>query len=471
MKKPAFYNSALGKIIVWALVILLLLSSVILIGIYYFYPFPENNEEPIPDPGEGPLVYGQEVLQGFHNSLQVFLQNALFLNRANAEQLVRFFLTAFSRARVPGEKVLAFGQYLAVHWKEADTYLERVIGYLEEDGSGIKVREGVDIYTFYGEIAIISVALINMLDACGFSRGEIGATLFEFLYQIPDAEYHAALLSLSKQGFITLYDSIYAVLAVANADFSAGYTPEGLRRMRSGMYQIGGNYINLYNDPGSETIEGVFGVRFLVLPEDVGEIEEEQLAAYNDAIASLDGLIGFSLLFFSEFCVRATDELYENAAEYAQNKEEDRLIISALQAARSARSALDSCYANSKNTVIKNDAQLVSAYALMYEKFGSLTGAGGGDYSSDLQEYLDILFSLAGDEYKDIDTLAKAGNLDEDTKGALLGKIEQLSEIDEETKAFPAKVAGVLIFNIAFKVLDVKGFLEELAQNAAGGMV
>ncbi len=467
MLKPNQKN--IIKFIAWALVIAILLPSMIVIGIYTFYPFKTPGDI-IPNPTEEPLVYSQQDRNAFKAYLNEFLKIGLFpLGDTALNQLAGFFLTAFSRARIPAEKVLAFGQYLKDNNSQVALYIEKLLGYLEEDQSQFKLKEEVDGLTFFNELTIIVSAIMQILDACNFSVEETGRVYFEFLYQVGNVEYHNALTELGKGGFVTLYNSIYAAFILSKLDLSSGYSDNDLEQMRSAFYQVGFDYIQLYSKLGDYAIETVLGTKFLLIPEDNSEISEEEINVYNQAMQSLDGLCSFSLLVFSEFSVSISNEFYSNSAKYAEQDSSQYLILAALQGARSAKVALLSAYSNDANEKIKDQQALIDAYANAYKQSRNFIASIRGqeeyniDHSQDIKDYLKNIYDLA-ENYPDITTLQDVQELSPAQQEELLAKIDLLLQIDEQVLTLPQELSGILLANILFKILDIEGFLKRLAE-------
>lgn len=469
MKKLSQNKKELIKLIAWALTIVILLPSMIVIGVYTFYPFDTPSGE-IPNPAEEPLVYGQHVHNAFKTSLDSFFRTGIFpLGDATITQMTGFFLTAFSRARIPEEKVLAFGQHLKNNSNQVFPYILKLIDYLDTEASEPTLKEGVHATVFFNELTIISSALLELLNTSGFTEDEIGKVLYEALFQIQDIEYHNALLQLGKNGFTTIYKSIYALLSLNKIDLASGYTDADLRQIRSAFYQIGDDYISLYSTLGDAAIETVIGTTFLALPEGIAEIDANHIAIYNQAIQSLQGLVSFSLLVFSEFSINISNEFYINSTKYAEQNLQEYLILATLQGARSAKVALQAAYNNTANDKIKNEQALLSAYANAYKESFNLTAILNGegeydiDHTQDIKEYIDNIYDLANN-YRDIITLENVQALTPQEQDVLLAKIALLSQVDEQVLAVPSDLAGVLLVNIFFKIIDLQGFLQRMAE-------
>ena len=466
------HKKYLIKAIAWVLVIAVLLPSIVLIGIYTYYPFQLPSDE-IPNPKEEPLVYELQTRNDFKALLNNFLKIGIFpLGDAALEQLSSFFLTAFSRARIPPEQVLAFGQYLADNGAGVSSYIEKLLGYLALADEQQPLGQGADGLTFYNELTIIVSAMAQMLAECNFSIEQTGKVYYELLYQIGDTQYHKALVELGKEGFITLYNSINTALSLKTLDFSSDISQTDLEQMRSAFYQVGSDYIKLYNRLGDNAIETVLGTKFLFLSAEDGEIDNEEIELYNQTIQSLDGLASFSLLVFSEFSKQAGNDFYSNVAEYAKEGCPEYAILAALQGARSAEVALGAAFGNQKNEKIKDRQSLVNAYANAYKSARNLIAWTREqeeytiDHSQDIEDYLDIIYGLSQD-YTDINTTEDIEKLTPEKQEDLFAKAALLTQIDEQVLLLPQELSGILLFNILLEITDVREFLLRLAQEQA----
>ncbi len=468
MKKLLPNKKYLIKLIAWALTIVILLPSMIVIGIYTFYPFKIPSDV-IPNPLEQPLVYPRQTHNDFKTSLYNFFKIGIFpLGDVTITQLAEFFITAFSRARIPKEKVETFGQNLENNGDQVALYMERLLDYLDNKETGLTLKEDIDALVFYNELVGIATAVIQLFIDSGFTEDEIGKVLYEFLFQVPNTEYHNALLELGKNGFATIYKSVYAALSLSEIDFGAGYTEQDLRQMRSALAQMGYDYIKVYNALGNSAIETIIGTKFLILSEDTDEITPDEIHSYNQAIQSLDGLFSFSLLVFSEFSLKTTNGFFANVAEYAKAENKAYLILYALQGARYASSALQSAYNNIANDKIKNKQDLISAYANAYKESRNLISKIKNqeiydvNHTQDIKDYLDNVDYLA-ENYANITTIQDIDNLTEQERKELLEKIALLSQIDKQVQDTPQELVGILLVNILFKVIDLQGFLAQIA--------
>ena len=374
MKKPIKLDKkTTSKIIAYALIVSLLLASITLYGVYNF-----REREEKPDPIEiidAPIVYSEITRITFISDIYTYIYRVFsgFIPKATSDRIASLMLDAFSRARIPSEQVLAIGSFIAAGDKATTDFFGKILSYIDFEASEFQGRivfkEGVKASTLYGEIAMIGQTMLNLLQQANLSATDSARVVYEILNQIPDSKYKQALSEVGRDGFVTLFLSVYQGVELLNSGLDSSYTEAQIRQLQQSFYQVASDYIELYNSIGYEAIETLLGNAYYTIPEDSETYPEEIIEQYNQIIESIYGMTSFSLLVLSEFMVNSDTLTFEYTIKYinAEDEEkEDYMILSSLLIARSFTVALDSAFSNPQNDLFSSRNDLIHRLNIIY---------------------------------------------------------------------------------------------------------
>ncbi|MDD3946789.1 MAG: hypothetical protein PHI19_03010 [Clostridia bacterium] len=216
-----------------------------------------------------------------------------------AQQWGTIVIDAFRRARVPSEKLLAFGKYLA---NTADEFSQEVFHEDPEKASLVVViwallnedPQGDLLYQVAG--AVDWVALYNeMITETGLNPEEAGRVLYQLALALAEGSDKQLIADLGERSFVVLFSQTM-VAATEISMLTSGSTLASARMVAEVLYELGAEYRNIIETFGIENLNNLFGSVYLDELLADTNYSDHVLSAFTES----KELFGFAVAFLSE---------------------------------------------------------------------------------------------------------------------------------------------------------------------------
>lgn len=407
-----------------------------------------------------PLEYGAVNKLIFNNKISDILKYSFYISDNN-NYLGNALLSAMSRARIPTDKMKAFGDYLA----EFVTLLK---------GSGFSVPSGEFEEEKEQEDSLFSnfdYHFRAFFEKTGFSETELAGFLYELATDLASETSYADTLNLlGRDDFITLTSNTIFCYKMLTDATREGTSPSDARALQAIVYSLGSNYIKIIDKLGFENTE-----KLLVLDFDTEKeyenLTQEEYSEFSAAMTESKNKIA-NLFYTLGSIMKQTDAYsFELLFSYISDREgadaQEQLVLSHIELSKAIKSGIEASYIHSAKTGISDSESFVTEYASLFTQYKKLL-----HLVSKSEEQIDFtLYNKAVENslYSFFDTVETLAATDpESLKGMsqedvaiLAQRAQQLWQIVGGIEEYFDRTFAIRLANFVLKVIDIQALLEK----------
>jgi hypothetical protein len=340
---------------------------------------------------DAPFQYDISVYTSVASDVEKYLKMLFGIDTVNAmtsvgisvsRRVSDIIINAFRMARVPSEKALAFGRYLASTAQKVNDYYQyempvfdageytytipynpetgsvlmiflfRMYVYefqkdeqgnlvLDEDGRPIVIGQkfntspalfdsmvkGLDLGSIYQEI----------LKETGMNPEEAGRVLYQIALALSGEDDQELIRELGEESFVVLF-SRTAVAANEIPLLLAGSSLASARMAAELVYELGAQYRKIIDTFGAENLNKLFGG--VILDNFLVDMEQPGYAGYvMKMIAETQNIFGYSVAFMSEFFTCLDNKIAYSYYDFALDGGDKSKALTALYIGEAAAKA------------------------------------------------------------------------------------------------------------------------------------
>lgn len=320
----------------------------------------------------------------FEKFLAVIFSNE-FINTVNsaglsiAQEYGNVLIDAFRRARVPVEKLIAFGDYLeaAAHDirmgfdpPENASVILALYGILSKDNGDDIIEallSSINYAAFYKQIIVQT----------GLNPEEVGRVLYQLALEMSVGEDKQLVAELGEHSFVVLF-SLSIVAGEEVSLLAGGSTLASSRMVTELLFELGTEYRRIIDTFGIENLNKLFGNVYLDEILQQKDYTNDVIGAFEDS----KELFGFGIAFLSEMLTTLDNKVADTYYTYTQatgGQKQELLAKTLLYMGAAAQKGLDYAYGASGLNAITLGVKIASINAHL-----NLIGTGETDYNKAL---------------------------------------------------------------------------------------
>lgn len=308
-----------------------------------------------------------------------FIQAVNSAGLSVAQESGNAVIDAFRRARVPVEKLLAFGDYLEVSANdirmgfdppENASVILALYGILSKDnGDDIlaALLSSVDYAAFYKQI----------IAQTGLNPEEVGRVLYQLALAMSSGEDKQLIAELGEHSFVVLF-SLSLVAGEEVTLLASGSTLASSRMVTELLFELGTEYRRIIDTFGIDNLNKLFGNVYIDEVLQQKDYTSDVIGAFEDS----KELFGFCIAFFSEMLTTLDNKIADTYYSYTQatgGQKQELLAKTLLYAGAAAQKGLDYAYGASGLSAVEVGIKIASINAHL-----NLIGTGETDYNKAL---------------------------------------------------------------------------------------